>query len=69
MTKADFIDWKRHPVTQQVFSQLVQRINDLTEEIVASAIDGDPRVQAFKAGAIGAYNDMLKIEFEESHGD
>lgn len=69
MTKADFIDWKRHPVTQQVFSQLDQRVNDLKEEIVGSALDGDPRTQAYRAGAIGAYNDMLKIDYEESHGN
>lgn len=69
MTASDFYDWKRHPVTQQVFSQLDARISGLKDEIVGEALAGDPRTLASKAGGILAYQDVLDIDFEESHGD
>ena len=65
MTKSDFIDWKRHPVTEQVFSQLRQRIEYLKDELVGYAISGDPRELAQIAGAIKAMDDMLNIQFED----
>jgi hypothetical protein len=70
VTKSDFIDWKRHPVTQQVYSQLNSRIAYFTEQLVEQAAYLDPRILAEKSGAIRAYQDMLNIEFdEESHGN
>lgn len=71
MTKSDLVDWKRHPVTMQVFSQLRERIEQLKTELVGDAIEGDPRMHAFRAGAIGAYNDILNVEFdgEQPYGD
>lgn len=65
MTKNDFIDWKRHPVTQQVFSQLSERIESLSLELVAQVASADPRAMAEKAGAIQAFQHILEIEFEE----
>ena len=65
MTKSDFIDWKRHPVTEQVFSQLRQRIEYLKDELVGYATSGDPRELAQKAGAIMAMDDVLNIQFED----
>lgn len=63
MNKADFIDWKRHPVTQVVFSQLSQRVSDLQEMLGQSA--GENPLQDSKfVGAIQAYRDMLRIEYE-----
>lgn len=59
MTKSEFIDWKRHPVTQQVFSQLEQRVGDLVEALIE-----DPRPDL--AAAIKAYRDLLNIDFEET---
>lgn len=70
MNQSDFYDWKRHPVTQQVFSQLTARIAGLKDEIVGDALGSDPRTLASKAGAILAYQDVLDIDFdEESHGN
>lgn len=69
MTKADFTDWKRHPVTQQVFAQLQDRVDSLKEEIVAQVAHTDPRVMAEKAGAVQAFQHFLEIDYEESHGD
>ena len=64
MTKTDFIDWKRHTVTQEVFSQLEGRINQLTEELIAQTAYMSQSEMAEKAGAIKAFRDMIQIEFE-----
>jgi hypothetical protein len=66
VSKSDFIDWKRNPVTQQVFSMLQARVEQLKDEIVTQAQHGNITTQAYKAGAVDAYNDMLLTEFEES---
>jgi len=64
VTKTDFIDWKRHTVTQEVFSQLEGRINQLTEELIAQTAYMSQSEMAEKAGAIKAFRDMIQIEFE-----
>jgi hypothetical protein len=64
MNKADFIDWKRHPVTQVVFSQLKDRVQSLYEMLGDSA-GTNPTQDARFVGAIQAYKDMLNIEFED----
>jgi hypothetical protein len=40
--KADFYDWKRHPVTLEVFQQIEDRMKYATEVLVANAgVDND----------------------------
>lgn len=63
MNKADFIYWKRHPVTQVVFSQLKDRVQSLYEMLGDSAGLNSAQ-DARLVGAIQAYKDMLNIEFE-----
>lgn len=63
MNKADFIDWKRHPVTQVVFSQLNQRIDDLRAMLGDSA-GTNPIQDSQFVGAIQAYKDIVNIEYE-----
>lgn len=63
MNKQDFVDWKRHPVTQVVFSQLQERVQNLYEMLGSSA-GKDPAQDSQFVGAIKAYKDMLDIEFE-----
>jgi hypothetical protein len=63
LNKADFIDWKRHPVTQVVFSQLNQRINDLRAMLGDSA-GVNPVQDSNFVGAIQAYKDIVNIEYE-----
>jgi hypothetical protein len=63
VNKADFIDWKRHPVTQVVFSQLNQRINDLRAMLGDSA-GVNPVQDSNFVGAIQAYKDIVNIEYE-----
>ena len=63
MNKSDFYDWKRHPVTQVVFSQIKERINTLKDMLGESA--GENPIQDSKfVGALQAYKDLLNIEYE-----
>jgi hypothetical protein len=64
MTNSDFMDWKRHPVTQQVFSQLQERVAELVEALVQNA-GIDPITDSMNSGAIKAYRDLLTISYEE----
>jgi hypothetical protein len=64
MTNSDYLDWKRHPVTADVFYQLEGRVTDLVEALVQNA-GIDPIADATNSGAIRAYRDMLSISFEE----
>jgi len=63
LNKSDFYDWKRHPVTQVVFSQIKERINTLKDMLGESA--GENPIQDSKfVGALQAYKDLLNIEYE-----
>lgn len=64
MNKNDFSDWKRHPVTQVVFSQLHQRIFDI-QEILSEQAGVNPVQDREFVGAIKAYRDMVNIEYDE----
>jgi hypothetical protein len=66
----DFYDWKKHPVTQEVFSQLRARADYLKDEII-NQVGGavDPRQLALKAGMVQAFEFLLNIDYEESHGN
>ena len=63
MNHKDFIDWKRHPVTQIIFSQLDSRIKDL-QEVLGESAGINPREDVILVGAIKAYKDMINIEYE-----
>jgi len=65
LNKADFVDWKRHPVTQVVFSQLKARIQDL-QDMLGESAGQNPLQDTQFVGAIKAYKDMLLIDFEET---
>jgi len=63
ITKADFIDWKTHPVTKEVFASLHERIFQLQEELGGSA-GIDTRMDAMKVGAIQACKDLLEMSLD-----
>jgi|TARA_R110000868_G_scaffold57343_1_gene177191 hypothetical protein len=63
LNKSDFIDWKRHPVTQVIFSQLNQRIDDL-QAMLGDSAGVNPVQDSQFVGAIKAYKDMVNIEYE-----
>jgi hypothetical protein len=63
MNKADFLDWKRHPVTQVVFSQLQERIQTL-QAMLGDSAGVNPIQDSRYSGAIQAYKDLLLMDFE-----
>lgn len=66
MTSSDFYDWKRHPVTEAVFSNLKARAEVLMEELVDQTAFMSQSEMAEKAGAIKAIRDLLQISFEDT---
>lgn len=69
MTKSDFIDWKRSPVTQEVFSQLHARTKEIKDQIVDEAQSGDPKRIAYLAGLVQGFQFLMNIDFEDTNGD
>lgn len=65
MNTADFQDWKRHPVTQVVFDLLTKRVKDL-QEILGDNAGKDIRQDVLYVGAIQAYYDILRMDWEEA---
>jgi hypothetical protein len=63
MNKADFYDWKRHPVTQIVFSQLTERIQTL-QDMLGDSAGQNPIQDSRYSGAIQAYKDILLMDYE-----
>lgn len=63
MNRSDFADWKRHPVTKEVFSQLRSRVRDI-QEALGNTAGIDSHQDRRYVGAIEAYNDLLNIEYE-----
>lgn len=68
MTKSDFVDWKHHPVTEEVFRKLQTRVREL-QELLGTSAGLDPLIDRLYVGAISAYNDILNIEYEEDTND
>jgi hypothetical protein len=64
MKRAEFIDWKRHPVTQVVLGQLESRIQEM-QEILGASAGVNPMQDREFVGAIKAYKDMVTIDFDE----
>lgn len=63
INKEDVVDWKYHPVTVELFEHLRGRIEGLKTEIADGVLSSDPRLLAFKAGAIQALQDILDTDF------
>ncbi len=59
-------DWKHLEVTQEVLLELQRRIDVLSEELVMSA-GIDPRLDAYRSGAIAALRDVVGITLEGAH--
>lgn len=64
MTAADFYDWKRHPMTQIVIENLAKNVRDLKEALAEQA-GKDPLEDRFRAGYIAAFNDIIRMDWEE----
>ena len=67
-TKQTFSDWKRQPVTIEVFNGIVSRIEDLKDELSYTA-GADPTQDNLKRGAIQALRDVLNMEYVTEEQD
>lgn len=70
-TLGEFADWRRHPITQVVLTELQSRYNRIKEELVEQASSISHEELCEKAGAAKAYRDVLNIaldDIEESNG-
>jgi hypothetical protein len=67
ISKSDFIDWKKHPVTKEVFSSIIERIHQLQEELGSSA-GLDVRQDSMKVGAIQQARDILEMNIDDMEG-
>lgn len=65
--KAEFVDWKSHPITKRVFDGLREQENLMKEMLVESA-GIDPSEDRYRAGYIAALRDvyLVRLEDEES---
>jgi hypothetical protein len=61
----DFYDWKKHPITEVVFSELRLRKEALIAELVAQTASISQPELAEKAGAIKVLEDLLNITVED----
>ena len=64
MTKQDFTDWKRHPMTISLFTSIHNRIQEGREELGHTA-GLDPQSDRLKVGMLKAYEEIVEIDFEE----
>ena len=65
MTKTDFQDWKRHPVTLEMFSILSRRIQEIYE-ILGEQAGLNPLRDRELVGAVLAYKDIINVEPEDT---
>lgn len=64
MTKADWLDWKAHPVTKAFFESLIQRREDMKEVLINQAGDNvynDTIINGYAKALVDVYN----TDFEE----
>ncbi len=59
-------EWKELKETQEVMFEIQRRIDDCTEQLVASA-GIDPRRDSYLAGVVAALRDVTEITIEETH--
>lgn len=68
--KEDFVVWKTHPITKQVFAALREREADVLEALATSA-GKDSVLDSFRSGYIAAVRDVVltTLEDEENSND
>lgn len=65
MTREEFADWHRHPVTQFIHEVIKDRLEEGKEELALTA-GLDPLQDSRKVGKLMAYQDFLDIGPEDS---
>ena len=66
ITKADFSEWKDHPVTKEVFSMLQQQLEGIKTDLGNGITMANKNLTTdYLVGRIQGLNDFLGIDFEE----
>lgn len=64
----DFVEWKRHPVTKDIFRAWKSRHDELIDILVEQSYFADPRKLAETAAAIKVYREILEMTAGEADG-
>lgn len=64
MTKEDWNDWKRHPVTEAFYDACLERIAE-GKDILSTSAGVDSSQDNFMRGFIAAYREMLEFHVED----
>jgi hypothetical protein len=59
ITKEEFYEWQKHPVTRELKDYIKEAIANSTEILVAEA-GNDSKLDKYLAGGISAFNDCLE---------
>ena len=63
ITKSEFQPWKDSLITNEVFGEIRQRINDIAQNLMVNA-GVDPEQDRYMCGMIRAYQDIMDITYE-----
>ena len=65
MTKEDFADWQRHPITEAVFTALHNRIQEGLE-ILGTTAGQDPIKDSHTTGLLRGLRELTEMSWEEA---
>lgn len=64
VSKDEFQQWKGSPVTEEIFEEIQQRIDD-AKEILGQSAGLNPEQDRLLCGMILAYNEILNVSMGE----
>lgn len=65
MTKSDYLDWKHHPITEEIFEVFRRRHDELIEMLISQSAYGHNEDARASAAAIKVYREILNMSPEE----
>lgn len=68
VTKADFLDWKSHPVTKAFFEASQVRIEEC-KDLLSYSAGNDALYDKVLVGVIHAYREMQEFRVDDLGGD
>lgn len=68
MTKEDFADWQRHPITEAVFTAIHNRVQEGLETLAITA-GQDPIKDSHTTGLIRGLRELTEITWGEVDDD
>lgn len=65
VSKAEFIDWRDHPITQEIFKVLQEEVETGQMDMRRAIFSGNYNQAAVYEGVIRGLEQLLKIDYEE----